>query len=171
MVINRGSLHWQSLLCSVPCLISSSHRKTGASACRMSCVSCLIFPFKNYFIKTCIISCDRTLHNSCYRDMGPYQQPICILFCFSLFSSQRSKVRWHVFGISVIFILVPGYLKSLSCRQQEAQLLTARHSLLSLWWSIGWGGLGKYNILSHFGHFLPEKLETLWPKNLSAIQV
>lgn len=57
-------------------------------------------------------------------------------FLFKSVKYFKRKVRWHVFGISVIFILVPGHLKSLSCRQQEAQLLTVRHSLLSLWWSI-----------------------------------
>lgn len=133
MVINRGSLHWQSLLCSVPCLISSSHRKTGASACRMSCVSCLIFPFKNYFIKTCIISCDRTLHNSCYRDMGPYQQPICILFCFSLFSSQRGSIYCCPLFLkrSVFF-----FFKALNISKVKS-VDTSLESLLSLFSSQG----------------------------------
>lgn len=118
---------------SVPCLISSSHRKTGASACRMSCVSCLIFPFKNYFIKTCIISCDRTLHNSCYRDMGPYQQPICILFCFSLFSSQRGSIYCCPLFLkrSVFF-----FFKALNISKVKS-VDTSLESLLSLFSSQG----------------------------------
>ena len=99
----------------------------------MSCVSCLIFPFKNYFIKTCIISCDRTLHNSCYRDMGPYQQPICILFCFSLFSSQRGSIYCCPLFLkrSVFF-----FFKALNISKVKS-VDTSLESLLSLFSSQG----------------------------------
>lgn len=41
--------HQQRLLYSVPCLISSSHRKTGPSACRMSQCHLLDIPIKKLF--------------------------------------------------------------------------------------------------------------------------
>lgn len=127
MVISRGSFT-VFLVWSPPHTGRQDHLLAGWAS-----VICLIFPLKSYFIKTCIISCDRTHHDSCYRDMGPYQQPIYMLFSFSLVSSQRGSIYCCPLFLkrSVFF-----FFKALNISKVKS-VDTSLESLLSLFSSQG----------------------------------
>lgn len=141
MVISWGSLHWQSLLYSVPSLISYSHRKTGGFARRVSCHLLDFFSLKKYFINTCIISCDRTLHDSCYLDKteiwGPTSNLYTVLFCFSLFSSQRGSIYCcPLFLKRSVFFFFKGLnisnVKSVDTSLESLLSLFSSHGILNL---------------------------------------